>query len=165
MPYIDPEMARQSRRRYYLLKRSAVLESRKRYRKSEAGKAAKKRYYQKHKAKYHEYYLNHVAKNRDVINAKKLKWYHENKAVHLARARKRKYGITQAEYEAMAARQKGKCAICSCECSNLHIDHSHVTGKVRALLCGSCNRALGVVERREWLPLAMAYLESHEECP
>jgi Recombination endonuclease VII len=35
-----------------------------------------------------------------------------------------------------------ECAICGSE-ENLHIDHDHNTGKIRALLCRSCNIGLG----------------------
>lgn len=61
------------------------------------------------------------------------------------RLRKR-YGITKAEYDQMHANQQGLCALCGREESlnkNLAVDHDHQTGKVRALLCGACNRGLG----------------------
>jgi len=60
---------------------------------------------------------------------------------------KRKYGLTVEQVEEM--RSKG-CAICGAEngedghrWGNLHIDHDHVTGKVRGVLCASCNLGLG----------------------
>lgn len=45
------------------------------------------------------------------------------------------YGITVQDYDLMLELQKGRCAICGEECSLLHVDHDHVTGKVRGLLC------------------------------
>jgi hypothetical protein len=59
------------------------------------------------------------------------------------------YKMTLAQYEQMLAIQEGRCAIClggPGKEGKLHIDHCHKTGVVRALLCGPCNRTLGVYE-------------------
>jgi hypothetical protein len=59
----------------------------------------------------------------------------------------KEYGITVKEYESLAAFQQHKCAICNKRTSeDLHVDHDHHTGVVRGLLCGSCNRGLGLLE-------------------
>jgi hypothetical protein len=55
---------------------------------------------------------------------------------------RKKYGITAEQRDQMAADQKGLCASCL-EPRKLMVDHDHRTGKVRELLCGPCNRALG----------------------
>lgn len=61
---------------------------------------------------------------------------------------RRKYGISVKEYDAMFEQQGGVCAICSAAPNGkrLAVDHNHTTGAVRALLCGPCNTALGVLE-------------------
>ncbi|HZN12852.1 MAG TPA: endonuclease VII domain-containing protein [Acidimicrobiales bacterium] len=58
---------------------------------------------------------------------------------------RRKYGITQADYEALLAKQDGGCAICGREPGkfSLHVDHDHKTNTIRGLLCFRCNNALG----------------------
>lgn len=57
-----------------------------------------------------------------------------------------RYGIDIDEYEAILAAQNNQCATCDREWSkSLHIDHCHTTNKVRGLLCGRCNPALGLV--------------------
>lgn len=53
-----------------------------------------------------------------------------------------KYGMTSAEVEAMRGAQGGVCAICR-SASAVNVDHDHETGKVRGMLCFSCNAALG----------------------
>lgn len=57
----------------------------------------------------------------------------------------RKYGMTLADWAAMFAQQKGKCAICQHEMSGKKtcVDHDHRTGAVRGLLCNDCNHGLG----------------------
>ena len=42
-----------------------------------------------------------------------------------------------------------------------HIDHDHITGVVRGLLCFNCNAALGLFsDNPEWLRIAALYLEA-----
>lgn len=70
---------------------------------------------------------------------------------HCRRARlKKAFGISIEEYEALLAAQGGKCATCdSTEADSrgwrLHTDHDHATGRIRGLLCGPCNRAIGLL--------------------
>lgn len=61
---------------------------------------------------------------------------------------KRKYNITLEEYNQMSESQDNKCKICGQENMDgryevLAVDHCHTTGKIRGLLCGNCNLALG----------------------
>lgn len=57
-----------------------------------------------------------------------------------------KYGIVISTYEAMATAQDHECAICRTPEAQtgerLLLDHDHVTGKVRGLLCRNCNTGL-----------------------
>ena len=61
-----------------------------------------------------------------------------------------KFGMSQAEYDAMVEQQGGKCAICrNGHCGSggcLHVDHCHKTGTIRGLLCGKCNTAVGLLD-------------------
>jgi hypothetical protein len=60
-----------------------------------------------------------------------------------------KYGITLEQYNLMLSDQGGTCAICGVppgEKRALAVDHCHKTGRVRALLCASCNVRLGAYE-------------------
>lgn len=68
-------------------------------------------------------------------------------------------------YQEMLDAQNNKCAICLDECSSgmrLAIDHSHKTGNIRALLCGKCNRGLGMFDDDTGkLKAAIIYLEQY----
>lgn len=76
------------------------------------------------------------------------------------------YGLTNDRFEALKAHQGNKCSVCTTELdettkSGLAVDHCHTTGKVRGLLCGSCNWALGLLkDNTDNLARAIAYLES-----
>lgn len=82
-------------------------------------------------------------------------------------------GVDAARYQAMVAEQGGCCAICkqperapdkaSGKTKDLAIDHDHTTGAIRALLCSSCNRALGLFQDNpDLLAKAASYLEKHK---
>lgn len=97
--------------------------------------------------------------NRDKVNERmrnvRAEWTEERRAhsrvwqrdYNREKNRFRKYGLTKEDYLRMVDEQNGMCAICQkpydWETSALHIDHCHVTGRVRGLLCHSCNKGLG----------------------
>lgn len=56
--------------------------------------------------------------------------------------RQKKYGLSKEQFQEMLKSQTNKCKICGAE-EKLVVDHSHMTGKVRGLLCHKCNRGLG----------------------
>jgi hypothetical protein len=55
---------------------------------------------------------------------------------------RRNYGLTRTELEALLEVQGGLCAICGRNVA-VHVDHDHATGRVRGVLCFTCNVALG----------------------
>jgi hypothetical protein len=77
---------------------------------------------------------------------------------------KHRYGLSVGEYNEMASKQSGRCAICRQVADPLVVDHDHATGKVRALICHKCNRLLGFVnDDPTWLRAALGYLSSQRE--
>lgn len=86
---------------------------------------------------------------------------------------KNKYGITLDDFIAMYEQQDGRCAICDKEVEvyttrdkvneAANIDHCHVTGQVRAILCNHCNTGLGkFLDSPELLLKAAAYLTKYQ---
>ncbi|MER5880613.1 MULTISPECIES: endonuclease VII domain-containing protein [unclassified Streptomyces] len=74
---------------------------------------------------------------------------------------RRKYGLTPAELDAMVAEQRGICCICLTAPAE-HVDHCHQTGRVRGVLCFSCNAALGQFkDRPDAIRRAATYLEGN----
>ena len=89
-------------------------------------------------------------KNKEKINAYNKEKYHslteEEKILRNRKYTVSQYGLTLEEYGVILETQKGVCAICSeAPEGNLHIDHNHTTNEVRGLLCGKCNRAIGLL--------------------
>jgi Recombination endonuclease VII len=74
---------------------------------------------------------------------------------------KRRYGISAEDADAMLEAQGGLCAICRAAPA-AHVDHDHVTGAVRALLCFNCNGGLGQFkDNPEFLHAAAYYVSLH----
>ena len=63
------------------------------------------------------------------------------------------FGLTVEGYDALADSQGSVCAICEEPetatrggvLRRLNVDHDHVTGKTRGLLCSRCNTAIGLL--------------------
>jgi hypothetical protein len=79
---------------------------------------------------------------------------------------KRKFGITPEVYDEMLAAQGGGCAICRKpprDDISLHVDHDHVTGELRKLLCFDCNAGIGKFkDDPDLLRAASLYLLEHD---
>lgn len=105
--------------------------------KKAAHAVARKRWYEKNKA--------HVM----VKNNAWRKSHPEVMKVVGRRDNLKRYGLTIEAYDGMLAAQGGRCANPACRTDEprgngrFHVDHSHVTGKVRGLLCCNCNLAIG----------------------
>lgn len=70
----------------------------------------------------------------------------------------RRYGVDKQMFDAMYFDQDGRCAIATCSREAKAVDHDHVTGAVRGLLCKGCNVAVGFIETNGWLPAALNYI-------
>lgn len=108
----------------------------------------------------------HGARCKACLSSKAKKDYKENPEKYRERLYKKKYGITIADYNAILEEQDGKCAICGTSDPRgqgvFHIDHNHVTGKVRGLLCCDCNTGIGSLkDSPEVLLSALNYLEEN----
>lgn len=76
-----------------------------------------------------------------------------------------RFGLTEDDYQILLAKQGGKCKICrqpeKTRGRRLAVDHDHGTGRVRGLLCGNCNNALGrMADDPARLRAAADYLEA-----
>lgn len=128
------------------------------------------------------YQKEYRIKNIEKIKAKSLVYYEYHKEENRKRAAKwqkenseryrrwlyehsliKNYNITIEDYKKMLNDQNGVCAICFREDKKgrkLCVDHNHDTGKVRGLLCGNCNKLLGMAgDDKKILSRSIKYLE------
>lgn len=85
---------------------------------------------------------------------------------------KRRYGVGLRWVQQKLDEQNWLCAICNTtpfkmredHVSGLNLDHCHITGKPRALLCHNCNRGLGLFQDDPAILRAAAlYVEYHND--
>lgn len=102
----------------------------------------------------------HTSKYKKVYNVEKREYIRYKRLYD-------KYGVTKEWYFEQLEKQEHKCAICSCEEPkgngnvHFHVDHCHSTGKVRGLLCSSCNTALGnFKDSTELMRKAIEYIDN-----
>jgi hypothetical protein len=105
---------------------------------------ARRAYYQRNKARIRE-------KNRELYRFR-----------HRDLGLRRRYGITEAEYDCRYAALGGCCEICGLPKPVLDVDHDHDTGAVRGLLCRRCNLRVAFLEG-ELVKETMDYIQRHVE--
>lgn len=110
-----------------------------------------------HKKKRREWQANHVEEGK--VAAAKYRRTHPDR--HKARYINWCYGLSAEEYQSLLISQDNACAICK-QVKKLQVDHCHVTGKVRGLLCGPCNRAIGLLgDTYDSVSKAVGYLNGN----
>lgn len=101
-------------------------------------------------------------------NPGRKKTYPGLSAVEVARqGNLKQYGISLEDFTALLDFQDGVCAMCSeaakggkTASKNLHVDHDHLSGEIRGLLCNNCNSGLGKFrDRCDLLVKGVEYLE------
>lgn len=152
MPYADVENQRERSKRLYAERKNnpAFMEAK---RAEERARYARKM----NDPEYRE-------KKRAASREQKRKDPETTRARQCDSNIKRFYGVDRKRYDELLAEQGGVCAICFGTNGNhrLAVDHYHVTGTVRGLLCHNCNQAIGKFkDSPEIVKRALAYLRRH----
>lgn len=111
---------------------------------------------------------------RGCATKEKQYYYNKQKPAYKSEShRRRKYGVSQDDFDSMRAEQKDLCYLCGKpevvkRKGNpviLSVDHNHKTGKVRKLLCARCNIDVGHYEKfvnnPQLAESIQKYLEEH----
>lgn len=123
--------------------------------------------YRDYQRKYQKRYTK--THSKEAV-ARATEWYRLNMERAHRNARRsnlgRKFKFSLEQFERLLIAQEGVCAICLKPCITgemLSVDHCHLTGKVRGLLCRKCNSAIGLLsDSPEMLRKALLYLERHQ---
>lgn len=104
----------------------------------------------------------YVEKHADAVKRYKATWAKNRSPIARVNAHLlSRYGINTKQFDELFIAQGGVCKIClrTNGKKRLCVDHCHKTGKVRGLLCNSCNTLVGYVENNEkLLPVVQVYL-------
>jgi hypothetical protein len=114
------------------------------------------------------YHRDYYARTKERQLAKQAEKYAANPLKYKDATLRRLYGITLEQHGAMLLTQNGACAICHSTTPDnnggWNVDHCHITGAVRGLLCNGCNVGLGHFnDNPEALEAAAAYLRKPHE--
>jgi Recombination endonuclease VII len=121
----------------------------------ECARLGQQRYREKYPEKYKE-----SASKRSRFASKR--WRDKNPDYHKNLHIKLKYGLTSSSFSEMLKTQNGMCYLCKSKLMNPCVDHDHVSGRVRKILCSQCNSGLGMFhDNPEVLEKAAAYVRKH----
>jgi len=89
-----------------------------------------------------------ISNNLEKYRQLSREWDKKNRPRRFESEIKHKFNITVEIYNEMLQKQDNACGICKVKTIDLNkrlaVDHCHLTNKVRGLLCGKCNMALGL---------------------
>jgi hypothetical protein len=132
-------------------------------------RATSKAYYEKNKPLLAEKAQQYRQVNKTKIDARIKRWAAENP--ERARAIKnkstwRRNGVAPLEALQALAAHDGRCGCCGTDKPKENrwcVDHDHVTGKVRGILCSKCNTAIGKLgDTLEGVLRAVKYLQQSQ---
>jgi hypothetical protein len=96
-----------------------------------------KKYYEKNREKELTRLKIYRENNKEIVKKRMLKHNLKNNNIN----------ISIEEYYEIFSKHNGKCDICKRPQSELKktfaVDHDHITGEIRGLLCSNCNLGLG----------------------
>jgi recombination endonuclease VII len=126
----------------------------------------------------HDHYMRSERHQQSLRRQSKRRYYLKNREEIMIKSRaykrrepgkirgyllKRKYQLSSEERAEMIDEQQGMCEICGeFQGDALCVDHDHVTGRVRAMLCRHCNTGLGFFhDDPALLQIAIVYLRAY----
>jgi hypothetical protein len=114
-------------------------------------KEQKRQWYFRNKDRILENNTNYNIRNKDKIK--------EYQKIYKLKTR---YNLTLDQYNKMLSDQNNCCKVCDIKMIKPIVDHCHTTGKVRGLLCNSCNVSLGrLKEDTRILNKMIEYIKEH----
>jgi len=134
-------------------------------------KSCYKQFFARTKEERREYRRSHYIKNRERLR-KIAKDYYDEYLKHDKEKRKLQkikytHHLDKREYYDLIEKSNGLCNICKKSFENKpHIDHDHLTGRIRGVLCNKCNLGIGLLcDDINILTNAIDYLKDNGKMP
>ena len=112
------------------------------------------------------YHKSLYDRDKEKLKKRTLAYQRRNPEKRFYYGMKQKYGISKKQYDELVTHNP-VCNICGKFNSNnrtknkLCVDHYHITGKIRGLLCDKCNKGIGLLEDNvQLLEKAVEYLKN-----
>lgn len=145
------------------LRRHRIYNRRSRVKNIEKVKQRARTYYEKNKDRINAKSGAWARSNKAKRAVSRKKWIKKNPEYHYLWHMKTRYGLSPEAIKDLKARFGMACGICGSS-RRLCVDHCHVTGSVRGLLCTTCNTAIGKLgDNVDGLLKAVAYLKAAEQ--
>ena len=162
------EKQRQHDREYYHKNKEHIKARRKKYREANNDKdrLRAEKYYQDNRDHVLERQKTYYQNNKEKIIERSKKYLSSHKNEKRNGDLRRKFGTSLDYYNELYEKQHGLCAICGKKETRegyiLAVDHDHVTGKIRGLLCNNCNTGIGLLQDSyDILISASEYIKRH----
>lgn len=156
--------------KYYHQNRAFVRDKIKQYRQEKGDivraqeAQGRERHREKRRVRNHIYYKK--TRQQQVVYSRNR--YRQQEPTYRNSRLKQMYGLSLDDYNQMFIAQGGVCAVCLNPPvkKRLSVDHDHQTGKVRGLLCASCNFGIGrFKDNADYLERAAMYLRRNSTRP
>jgi hypothetical protein len=176
----NPEKKLEAQRKYYAANQEKARENARKYYTANPEKVREnaRKWRAENREKKLGYSRKYRAANREKVREAQRKWTAANPEKVREIALKRRYGLTNAEYNEFLVRQNHVCALCqkpekakqNGKIKALAVDHCHETAEkygaehsIRGLLCSLCNKALArATADRQWWKRVVQYLSGFE---
>lgn len=142
-----------------------MIKRRRGIRQSKEEKNRKANEARKNKKRIDPEYKKRINDRHKIIYHTRIKGTEKEKIRVIDKHYRKNYGITRDEAIKLSELQNGLCAICGSNNNkrSLCVDHDHSTGKIRQMLCTSCNAGIGnFKENSEIILKALEYLKKHK---
>jgi hypothetical protein len=111
--------------------------------------AKRKKYYYEHKKEIAEKTKAYRQKHKEKFRERNRVSNFRNRENNHAWRRMNLYGLSSEAYYTLLGEQGGACAVCGSDdwlTRVPHVDHNHITGRARGIVCRKCNLALGMID-------------------
>jgi hypothetical protein len=165
MPKKDKQKRSVIQKRYRERHKQELAVYAKAYRESHRAEklAYAKAYHESHRPERLAYGKAYREANKQLLNARNRDYWNSHVEEMAASRRLKRYGLTKNQFDRQIKKQNNCCAACGDKFrdqKSICVDHCHVGGHFRGILCKACNTAEGALRTPERAFKLAKYMES-----